>query len=179
MNEFQPEIEDDDDGMTRMVNVSDDSIVVRISQGRRVTRVRVNPGQSHLFPAGYCEDVRGAGRQVLLPILTRQSLREDAIPRLVREEQAEEARAYFVDRVHGTQDDAVSEIDRLRAELAAAEARASVLGKAKAKPETQAVDSKPLKRMNLGQLQELAADAGINPEQTKAQLIAALEEAAE
>lgn len=175
--------EEEDTGMTAMVNISDDPIVVRVSRGRRVQKVTVKPGGSHLFEAAYCEDVKGAGRHSLLPILTRQSLREDRIPRLVREDQAEKARDYFETRTYGTADDNDNEEAALEAALASVRARREVLAKRRrpsAKPSpsasaSQAPKPKSLKKMNLGELQDRATANGIDPEQTKAQLIAELE----
>jgi hypothetical protein len=175
-HDFDPEFDDDqDDGLTAMVNVSDEPIIVRISQGKRVQRVRIKPGAEHAFPSGYCEDVRGAGKHVLKPILTRQSLRVDGIPRLVRKEQAEEARAFFVSRVHGSEGAAVNEVQRLEAELAAAKARAEVLARGNPKPSAKGA-KKNLKNLKKSELQEIALSHDIDPDQTVADLVAAIEE---
>lgn len=175
MNEqLTPEIEEEDDGMTEMVNVSDETILVRITQGRRRQKVRVAPGKSALFPSGYCCDVKGAGRLVLPSILTRQSLRADRVHRLVRVEDAQDARARFEERTYGTMEENASNVERLRAELAAAEAREEVVSRG-IRSEPLSAAEIPLRKMNRTQLQDLAIRTGIEPEQTKAQLVAALE----
>lgn len=163
--------EGDDDGMTTMVNISDDPIVVRLSVGQRVRKVTIKPGKSAQFDAPYCEDVRGAGKQVvLLPILTRQSMREDRIPRLVRKELAEKARAYFESRMYGTEEGAKSEIEDLEAKLAAAKAKKEYFSKKPSEPAEV-----PLRKMKHAQLQEIASARDIDPDQTRAALIKALE----
>ena len=182
-----PDLEEEEDtGMTEMVNISDEPIVVRISRGRRVSKVTVKPGQSHLFEAAYCQDVKGAGRQSLLPILTRQSLRADRIPRLVRIEQAAKARDYFETRTYGTKDENENEVEALEIQLASAKARREVLSKRRGKPADR--NTKPasngqqtnggsrLSKLNKDELVEMAMANEIDPtDLTKAQLVAALE----
>lgn len=143
---LEPEFEDDEQesGMTTMVNVSDDVIVVRISRGRRQHKVKIHPGKAKEFESAYCEDVKGAGKDVILQsILTRQTMKEDRVPRLVRRENAVKAREYFVQRTYGTASDAKSDVERLEEQLAAAKAKQKVLDERLGTPAAKA--KKPTK----------------------------------
>jgi len=188
------EFSDEHEGLTEMVNISDDPIVVRVSHGHRVQKVTVKPNESHLFPEGYCVDVKGAGRQVLKPILTRQSISADMVPRLVRREQAEDARAYFESKAYADED-GLTEVEALEAQLAAAQAKQAVIAKrkkaAKAKgkvvkvakteaPPPEVAEEEEgapnFSKMLKPELQEYAKANDIDPDQTVAELVKALGE---
>jgi len=82
--------------MAKMVNVSDHDVVVSIAVGpnRGAHKVTLKPGEVGEFPAGYCRPVRGAGKEPLLPILTRKTMR-DGIPTLVPKAEQKEGEARY------------------------------------------------------------------------------------
>lgn len=189
------EFQDENEGLIEMVNVSDDPITVRVSHGRRVQKVKVRPGQGHLFPEGYCVDVRGAGRQVLKPILTRQSMAADMIPRLVRRDQAEDAREFFESKAYADAE-GLTEVEALEAQLAAAKAKQDAISKRKEagkanRPKKAKAPTPPppaddggddgeeeppnFAKMKKAELQEYAEANDIDPDQTVAELVKQLE----